>query len=145
MILHSAHTDNCAQLAQMNQRLIEDEAGRNPMTLEQLEARMRGWLARGDYAIELILNPQPLGYLVYRNNPDNYFPQQRQIFLRQFFIERAFRRQGLGRAAIELWLATHVPSGSRVLLEVLATNQAAVAFWQSVGFGEYSLTMTLKK
>ena len=145
MTLRPAQSADCALLAQMNQRLIEDEAGRNPMTLEQLEDRMKGWLARGDYAIELILNPQPLGYLVYRNNPDNYFPQQRQVFLRQFFIERAFRRQGLGRAAVELWLATRVPAGSRVLLEVLASNHAGLAFWQSVGFDEFSLTMVLKK
>jgi len=37
-------TDDCPQLARLNLQLIRDEGHRNPMTSDELEARMRTWL-----------------------------------------------------------------------------------------------------
>jgi ribosomal protein S18 acetylase RimI-like enzyme len=141
--LRPAQAADCALLAQMNKHLIEDEGSRNPMAIHQLEQRMQTWLARGDYRIELVLNPEPIGYIIYRITPDEYFPQKQQVYLRQFFIERGFRRQGLGQAAIKLWMSRRVPNGSRVMLEVLASNQNGLAFWRRLGFGDYALTLVL--
>ena len=144
-VLRPAQPADCALLARMNKHLIEDEGGRNPMDVGQLEQRMRAWLARGDYLIELIVNPEPVGYIIYRISPDEYFPQKQQVYLRQFFIERAFRRHGLGRAAMELWMESRVPGGSRVILEVLVSNQAGLDFWRSLGFYDYALTLVITK
>jgi predicted acetyltransferase len=73
------------------------------------------------------------GYALFREEAD-YF------YLRQFFVGEEFRRRGVGRAAIT-WLNAHVWRGRPIRVEVLAGNVAGIAFWRSVGFGEYSVTM----
>jgi hypothetical protein len=45
--LRFAQEADLPALAQMNKALIEDEANRNPMSLEQLQQRLAGWL-RGE-------------------------------------------------------------------------------------------------
>ena len=42
-------------LADINRQLIEDEWDGGGMSLERLEARMRRWLAEGDYKAVLFL------------------------------------------------------------------------------------------
>ncbi|HEY4704640.1 MAG TPA: GNAT family N-acetyltransferase [Thermoplasmata archaeon] len=59
----------------------------------------------------------------------------RVLVVNDFFVDPALRRKGVGRALaarlLEEAKAMHV---DRVDLEVLAANQAAAAFWKSVGF-----------
>jgi len=50
MTFRPATLDDCALLARLNHELIRDEGHRNPMTVPQLEQRMRGWIS-GDFAI----------------------------------------------------------------------------------------------
>lgn len=122
------------QLAAMNKVLIRDEAQRNPMTLDQLEARMAGWLCETYRAVIFERDGEALGYSLYRIEPDH-------VYLRQFFIARAFRRQGIGRAAIG-WLTEHAwHSAKRIRLDVLVGNTAGIEFWRSVGFADYCITM----
>ncbi|MDX2006739.1 MAG: GNAT family N-acetyltransferase [Meiothermus sp.] len=145
MNLRPALPADCALLARMNKQLIEDERSRNPMTLEQLERRMARWLARGEYQVELIETERPVGYIVYRTSPDEFYPEQKVVYLRQFFIARECRRKGLGRAAIALWMESRVTECSRVILEVLAKNRAGLEFWRSLGFGDYAHVLLLTK
>ena len=44
LVVRPANEADLLLLAQMNKRLIEDEGSRNPMSLDQLADRMRGWL-----------------------------------------------------------------------------------------------------
>lgn len=143
--LRPALPADCALLARMNKHLIEDERGRNPMTVEQLERRMSRWLARGEYQVELIETDRPVGYIVYRTGPDEFFPEQKVVYLRQFFIARECRRKGLGRAAIMLWMEDRVSEGSRVILEVLSRNRAGLEFWRSLGFSDYAYVLLRTK
>ncbi len=129
-----AAASDAAILAGMNHQLIRDEGHRNAMTAAELEDRMRGWLG-GEYrAVIFERNGQPAGYALFRNDPEF-------VYLRQFFVCREKRRQGIGRAAMR-WLLANVWNGAaRVRLEVLVGNAAGIAFWRALGFSDYALTM----
>lgn len=43
-----ATSDDCPRLPELNHQLIRDEGHRNPMTVQELEQRMRGWIS-GEY------------------------------------------------------------------------------------------------
>jgi predicted acetyltransferase len=62
-----------------------------------------------------------------------------EVYLRQFFVVRPRRREGLGRQAMEelfhLW-----PRYKRWTVSVLVKNIAAVAFWRAMGYTDYDLT-----
>ena len=45
---HSATEADLPLLAEMNRRLIEDEGSENPMTVAELQQRMRAWCGRMD-------------------------------------------------------------------------------------------------
>jgi GNAT superfamily N-acetyltransferase len=127
-------TDDARLLAQMNRRLIRDEGHRNPMSDAELLERMRGWLA-GEYQAVLFEDDAgPAGYALFRTEPDH-------VYIRQFFVEPARRRQGVGRAAIE-HLAKHSwRDRPRLRVDVLADNRTALAFWRALGFADYCITL----
>ena len=105
------------------------------MTLPELEQRMACWI--GDEGYEAVLfdhDGKSVGYALFRREPEH-------VYLRQFFVGPNFRRQGIGRQAIE-WLSRHAwKDALRVKLDVLIGNAAAISFWRSVGFRDYCLTM----
>ncbi|MBI5958913.1 MAG: GNAT family N-acetyltransferase [Chloroflexi bacterium] len=125
-----------AQLAAMNQHLIQDEGHNNPMTLAQLEARMSGWLTSQEYSAVLFYHDQNCAaYALFKI-------EAAYTYLRQFFVARDVRRQGIGRAAMDLLLARILPQDRPVRLDVLIHNERGLQFWHAVGFTDYSLTMT---
>lgn len=129
-----ATLDDCRLLAELNAQLIQDEEHRNPMSVDQLAERMRAWLA-GEYRAVIFKRPQEtVGYALFRDEPEH-------VYLRQFFVRREARRQGVGRAAIEHLVRSVWPAHKRIRLDVLVGNTAAIAFWRSVGFADYCLTM----
>jgi GNAT superfamily N-acetyltransferase len=124
-------------LAEMNSRLLEDEGHRNRgMSLKDLDRRMSGWLSSGEYEAILFRTDLPVAYALFRRDG-------RDVFLRQFFVERERRRQGVGREALAILRESVWDPSSRVTLEVLAQNVAGKAFWQSVGFRDYAVGMEL--
>lgn len=125
-----------AQLAAMNRQLIRDEGHRNPMSLMELEDRMRGWLRHEYEAILFMVDGATAGYALYRRDQD-------WTYLRQFFILPERRRQGLGRAGIQWLLQNQWPAGHRIRLDVLIGNTAGISFWRSVGFHDYCVTMEM--
>lgn len=124
------------QLAEWNHQLIRDEGHRNPMTVSQLAERMRGWLEQDYRAMVFELAGTPVAYALFREQPD-------EIYLRQLFVVRERRRQGLGRQAVELLRTKVWPTNKRLTVEVLTANTAAVAFWRSVGYADYSLMLEI--
>jgi predicted acetyltransferase len=127
---------DCPMLADLNQRLIRDEGHRSTMTVPQLEERMRTFL-RGEYrAIIFELRGETVAYALYREQPG-------EIYLRQLFVVRHLRRQGIGRKAVELLRTRIWPAGKRLTVDVLIANNPAVCFWRSVGFSAYSLTLEI--
>ena len=122
-------------LANWNYQLIRDEGHRNPMNPAQLRERMEQWLAQ-DYQAVVFSNNAPVGYALFR-------PTAAEIYLRQFFGIPEMRRRGIGRAALEI-LRQHVwPKNVRLTVEVLCANRVGVAFWRSVGYNDYALTLEI--
>lgn len=122
-------------LARMNKDLIDDERSHNPMSVRHLAERMKDWLESGDYdAILFEYNDALVAYALFQQKPAS-------IYLRQFFVDRDFRRQGIGRCAIHMLLNDIFPPGLRITLDVLTSNPAGKAFWHQVGFQHYALTL----
>ena len=144
LLIRPANEADLPLRAQMNRRLIEDEGSRNPMSLDQLADRMRGWLL-GDWELKLFAtDDRVVGYAVYQLRRDEYFPEQTIVYLRQFYIEREMRGQGLGTAAYRALAAEHFPPGCRVVIDALASNPRGYDFWRHVGFEPYCTTMHLR-
>jgi ribosomal protein S18 acetylase RimI-like enzyme len=123
-------------LAELNHQLIQDERASNPMSVAELSARMRAWL-QGEYrAVIFERASEPVAYALFR-------PSEEGLFLRQFFVDRAHRRQGVGRRAIELFREQVVPSGQPLLLDVLVNNEGAIAFWRRLGFRQHALSFRI--
>lgn len=139
--IRKANVNDAQTLAGMNQQLIEDEGHNNPMSLVELENRMRNWL-KGDYeTIILVKDNQPLAYGLYRcqeaePSHDRLSPS---IYLRQLFVHRDHRRQGLASKLVQYLRE----QGHEIHLEVLSGNQGALKFYQALGFNLYSHRLIL--
>ena len=106
------------------------------MSAAELAERMRSWLSSGLYrAIIFEQDSFPLAYALFRTEPDS------GIYLRQFFVSRAYRRQRVGSQAVELLFREVFPPAARVTLEVLAGNKLGQSFWSAVGFKCYSICL----
>jgi RimJ/RimL family protein N-acetyltransferase len=130
-------------LAAMNQQLIQDEGSRNPMTLAELEERMREWLASNWQAVVVEIDSEAVGYLLFQFRSDEYLPSDTTVYVRQFFIGRNCRSRGIGRQAFNLIRERFFPRVSSVVLDVLEVNSQARRFWMSLGFKPYCTTMKL--
>jgi len=138
MQTRKANLSDIPLLSQLNLQLIEDENHRNPMSLEELQDRMRGWLETQEYTAVLFQEKDRIvGYALYKVEPE-------WVYLRQFFIVREFRRQGYGREAIEILRREYWEKGRRVRLEVLVNNSSAIEFYRALGFEDYCLTLELE-
>lgn len=120
-------------LAEWNHQLIQDEGHRNAMTLPQLRARMQGWL-ESEY--KAVIFDAEAAYALYREDA-------KEIYLRQLFVKRGHRRQGIGREAVAILQKQIWPPDKRLTVEVLTANAPAVAFWRSVGYNDYALTLEI--
>jgi GNAT superfamily N-acetyltransferase len=105
------------------------------MTVPELRERMSGWIG-GEYRA-VVFGPAvgPVAYALYKESPT-------EVYLRQLFVRRDRRRQGIGRESVialrRLW-----PRSKRLTVEVLTANECGVAFWRSVGYKDYCLTLEI--
>ncbi len=134
MTFRRATLHDCALLAELNHQLIRDEGHRNSMTVPELERRMKSWLASDYTAVFFEADGAVVAYAVYAEQPE-------KIYLRQLFVMRNRRRQGIGREAMKILRAKIWPANKRLTVEVLVSNTAATAFWRSVGYRDYSLML----
>ena len=135
MNFRQAVLSDCALLAELNHQLLQDEGHRNRfMTVPQLEERMRGWLSTEYRAVIFEEGGHVVAHAVYREQPD-------QIYLRQLFVIRDRRRQGLGRRAVQILRTDIWPKDKRLTVDVLLHNTAAIAFWRAVGYKDYELSI----
>ncbi len=134
MRYRSATAADVHLLAPMNHQLIRDEGHRNSMSVAELEERMRSWLA-GEYQAVLFEDESgTAGYALFKREPY-------RTYLRQFFVQPERRRRGIGRQAM-IWLLENVWNDlPRIRLDVLVGNSSGIAFWRSLGFADYCLTM----
>jgi GNAT superfamily N-acetyltransferase len=118
----------------MNAQLIRDEGHRNTMTVEQLAKRMSSWLAGEYQAYMFEVEEKPIGYALYRIEPE-------YVYLRQLLVQPEMRRRGIARRALE-WLRQNAwGMRPRVRIDVLVGNQSGIDFWHAVGFADYCLVL----
>jgi predicted acetyltransferase len=77
-----------------------------------------------------------VAYGLYRDQPE-------EIYLRHLFVVRHRRRRGIGRRAVEILRSEVWPKNRRLTVEVLVASHAGVAFWRSVGFADYALSLEI--
>lgn len=132
-----ASTADLNLLSEWNYQLIRDEGHRNAMTVDQLAERLRGWL-QGEYQAVIFSDSayEPVAYVLYKQ-------ESSLIYLRQLFVRRDQRRLGIGRTAFEMVRREIWPKNVRLTVDVLTENAAAVAFWRSVGYKDYALTLEI--
>jgi GNAT superfamily N-acetyltransferase len=131
-----ATCDDLDFLAEWNHQLIRDEGHRNTMTVGELRERMKGWLT-GEYkAVIFGSETESLGYALYREGAT-------EIYLRQLFVRRDRRCEGIGRKAVNILRAHLWPRHKRLTVEVLTANVRAVQFWRLVGYTDYCLALEI--
>lgn len=133
-----ATVGDAPQLASMNARLIRDERHRCQLSLTELQDQHVQWLSGEYQAVMFATDDQLVGYALYKQEPD-------WIYLRQFFVEPEYRRQGIGRSAMRWLMENAWKNALRIRLEVLVHNSPAQAFWESLGFRPYCITMELER
>jgi ribosomal protein S18 acetylase RimI-like enzyme len=128
-----ATIDDTTILAVMNKQLTEDEQHRNQFKSEQwFKDRMIQFL-NSDYRVVLFEKESVVAYALYRNHPE----RDDTIYLRQIFVSREYRRQGIGSEVINILKNDIWPKEKRLTVEVLTQNEVALKFFQSVGYKEY--------
>jgi len=106
------------------------------MTVPEIEQRMRGWLS-GDYRAVIYEDAgEVVAYALFREQPE-------EIYLRQLFVVRHRRGQGIGRRAVEILRSEVWPKNKRLTVEVLVANTRAVSFWRSVGYADYAISLEI--
>lgn len=134
LLVRRASARDIRRVARWNRELIEDERHESAPTEDALAGRMRTWLVEDYQLCVFEAAGEPAGYALFRELPE-------WLHVRHFFVARTHRRKGIGRAAFAKLAESFFPRGKRLLVEVLVTNPAAVAFWASLGFGERYIGM----
>lgn len=135
-----ATPDDVPLLAAMNRQLVEDEQHRNRIKPDAwFEDRMRTFLAGKYTAVLFEIDHQAVGYALYADHDDH----DDTIYLRQIWVDRAWRRRGVGLEALRLLETEIWPLDKRLTVEVLAGNQAARAFYNAAGFREYAVELEI--
>lgn len=126
--------EDVAQLALFNKQLIDDEKSNNSMSIKELEVRMQGFLNTEYFAYFFMVHKNVVGYALVKNscNP---------LYLRQFFIDREYRKMHYGTEAFRALLK--YLNVSSIDIEVLPWNEPGIRFWESLGFHELSRYMRL--
>ena len=136
MQIRECNNQDVPQLAVMNKHLIEEEKSNNPMSVEELEQRMLGFL-NSEYKAYLFMEDKTvLGYALVRHTSTPFY-------LRQFYIKREFRRQHYGKTAFEQ-LMKYIQADT-IDMDVLPWNERGRLFWKSCGFEETCISMRYER
>jgi predicted acetyltransferase len=106
------------------------------MTVPELEHRMREWISAEYRAIIYEEDGAMVAYALFREEPE-------EIYLRQFFVVRNRRSQGIGRRAVEILRSQIWSKNKRLTVEVLVANNRAASFWRSAGYTDYALSLEI--
>lgn len=139
LCMDRAGLERLGEVVEMNCVLREDEGYADWSSPAHLSERMEGWLSTNHeawiYTLAGIDRPEDrhvAGYALLDTGAD-------PLLIRHLFVERGLRRHGVGHRAVELLLDHYRPT--KVDVEALTGNRAAVRFWHKMGFANRSLAM----
>jgi putative hydrolase of HD superfamily len=135
MNFRKATSDDLDLLANWNHQLIADEGHRNPMGIAELKERMETWLS-GEYEAVVFSEERDVAYVLFKET-------ESEIYLRQLFVIREKRRQGIGRKAMSILFGTVWPQNKRLTVDVLSGNPEGIHFWKLVGYRDYCRTLEI--
>jgi len=136
-----ASMEDVPLLARMNRELVEDEGHRNRFQSPAwFEDRMRGFIDGVYRAVVFERDGRALAYALYTDQTEH----ADEIYLRQIFVDRSCRRQGIGREAMRILREEIWPEEKRITVGVLQGNQPAIEFYRAIGFQPYSMEMELR-
>ncbi|MBN1429056.1 MAG: GNAT family N-acetyltransferase [Anaerolineae bacterium] len=135
-----ATLDDIPTLSKLNRLLTEDEQHRNRFQPDAwFEERMRCFLTGSYTAVLFEIDAEVVAYALYTDHPDH----GDTIYLRQIFVDRAHRRQGIGQEALQILMKDIWPPDKRLTVDVLIDNQAARALYHAAGFREYAIELEI--
>lgn len=136
MVIRKCKLEDIPKLALLNKQLIEDEKSDNPMSIQELEERMTGFLNTEYDAYFFMVDDDVVGYALVKNSC-------RPLYLRQFLIDRKYRKHHYGTEAFKSLIEyLNVKS---IDIEVLSWNEAGNRFWESCGFKDISRYMRFEQ
>lgn len=141
LTLRPATLADASLLGAMNRQLGDDEHSRNSLDVPALVARMEKWLSEDWQAVVIESPSRAIGYALFQIGHDYYNATIPEVYVRQFFIARDQRGQGIGRRAFDMLLRDVFPPGAHVHLDVLATNPRGARFWETLGFHPFSTAL----
>ena len=121
-----------ALLAKFNKYLIEDEKSDNKMNEEQLFQRMKEFMNTEYDAYFFVEKEEIVGYALVKNSSS-------PLYLRQFYIDREYRRKHYGEQAFHKLL--QYLEVTTIDIEVLSWNEMGNQFWEKLNFRERSRYM----
>ena len=125
MIVRKCSGNDLPRLTQFNKHLIEDEQSDNAMSEQELYHRMEGFLETEYDAYFFEVEGDVVGYALVKNSCE-------PLYLRQFYIDRPYRRKHYGEQAFrELLDFLKVDT---IDIEVLTWNDRGMSFWKKLGF-----------
>lgn len=127
MRIEKCTLEDIPQLAVLNKQLIDDEKSDNPMSIRELEQRMADFLNTDYDAYFFSVDDNVVGYALVKRI---CVP----LYLRQFLIDRQYRKKHYGTEAFHLLL--EYLDVKSIDIEVLPWNEAGNRFWESCGFKE---------
>lgn len=136
MVIRKCKLEDIPKLALLNKQLIEDEKSDNPMSIQELEERMTGFLNTEYDAYFFMVDEDIMGYALVKNSC-------RPLYLRQFLIDRKYRKHHYGTEAFNS-LIQYLEVKS-IDIEVLSWNEAGNRFWESCGFKDISRYMRFEQ
>lgn len=136
MELRRASVEDLEILTAMNLLLREDEKMDNNMTENEVRKRMRFFIKSKRYEVFLFQEREIIkGYIVIE-----IF--RKPLYIRQFFVKREFRRQGIGTCVLDMILQYF--NTKEIDVDVLVWNTNAIAFYEKYGFRRRYLGMRYK-
>ena len=136
MNVRKATGNDLGLLADWNHHLIADEGHRNPMDVSALKERMGEWLSE-EYTALIFSEDGDVAYALFRET-------EQEVYLRQFFVRRDRRRRGVGKRAMATLFNKIWPNDKRFMVDVLTGNSGGIAFWHSLGYQDYCLSLEIQ-
>ena len=125
MIVRKCSGNDLPLLTKYNKHLIEDEQSDNAMSEQELYHRMEGFLETEYDAYFFEVEGDVVGYALVKNSCE-------PLYLRQFYIDRPYRRKHYGKQAFRQLLV--FLKTDAIDIEVLTWNERGMSFWKKLGF-----------